>query len=319
MGSLWKMMKANAHWIVIICTLLIVLASFGVPFIHQGCGGEDEDDATIETKEVEVQEEAVDVEPPTIVQTVPEAGATDVPTNTPIRATFSEEIDPETLTQDVFIVVSGVSGEVSYADKIATYVPSTELAHYSTYTATIYRRVKDLAGNVVETDTQWTFTTGGASEESSEETAPPSTSITETEPVTESGEAVPPEVVSESPPTVEPVPEPTPELDTIPPTIISTFPADSAVKVPATIKTIQVEFSEEIDPSTIATSTFILRKRSMGVQGDVYYESGGKAYFHPSMNLSLGTTYIATISAGVKDTNGNPMGSSYSWKFTTQK
>ena len=80
-----------------------------------------------------------------------------------------------------------------------------------------------------------------------------------------------------------------------------------------------VEFSEEIDPSTIATSTFILRKRSMGVQGDVYYESGGKAYFHPSMNLSLGTTYIATISAGVKDANGNPMGSSYSWKFTTQK
>lgn len=98
------------------------------------------------------------------------------------------------------------------------------------------------------------------------------------------------------------------------PSVSSTSPADTATGVAAN-SAISVTFSEGMMASTITPSTFTL---SGGVTGTVSYDPVNKiATFTPSSNLAYSTTYTATVTIGVKDSAGNPMGSNYTWNFTT--
>ncbi|WP_168063718.1 Ig-like domain-containing protein [Candidatus Manganitrophus noduliformans] len=106
--------------------------------------------------------------PPTVHSTQPAAGAADVPLNTAIAVTFSEEMDPNTITTGTFFLDRGATGTVSYAGLTATFTPSGPLAPSTTYTVTVTTGAKDLVGNSLEENHLWTFTTGTLST-----TAPP--------------------------------------------------------------------------------------------------------------------------------------------------
>ena len=103
---------------------------------------------------------------PTVSSTVPANEAGGEAVNMKITATFSEEIDPLTITGATFLVTGPdampVSGTVTGVGATATFTPSGDLAYNTTYTATITSGVEDRAGNSLKNDYQWSFRTGDA-------------------------------------------------------------------------------------------------------------------------------------------------------------
>lgn len=104
-------------------------------------------------------------------------------------------------------------------------------------------------------------------------------------------------------------------LDTAPPTVISTSPANNATGVPIT-SAIIITFSETIDTATFNSSTFTLRNNGNNVAGTITV-NGALVTFTPSSNLAYSTTYTGTITTGVRDLVGNAMAADYIWSFTT--
>jgi hypothetical protein len=107
---------------------------------------------------------------PTITLTNPANVATNVQLNTTVNATFSEAMDPTTLTTATFTLTAPpgatlVTGTVSYAPAtdIATFTPASQLAPSTEYTATLTTGAKDTFGNALAAGpvpNPWTFTTG---------------------------------------------------------------------------------------------------------------------------------------------------------------
>jgi len=91
-----------------------------------------------------------------------------------------------------------------------------------------------------------------------------------------------------------------PVLDTTPPAVVSTIPAADATGVPIDAVA-SATFSEPVDPSTVGTATVTLTRSGVPVTG----------------NLCYGSTYVATVTSGIRDLAGNSMASSFSWQFTT--
>ncbi|HSW59327.1 MAG TPA: Ig-like domain-containing protein, partial [bacterium] len=103
--------------------------------------------------------------PPIVIATSPSIDATEVVLNTEIIAVFSEAMNPLTITEDNFTLLDGttpVEGVVSYNGVTATFSPENNLDQNKLYTATIHTGVTDLAGNEMEENYIWTFTTGTA-------------------------------------------------------------------------------------------------------------------------------------------------------------
>jgi hypothetical protein len=108
---------------------------------------------------------APDTTAPTVIFTDPADGETGVALNKKIAATFSEVMDPLTITTATFTLNQGatpISGSVTYVGLIATFDPTSDLASNTTYTATITIGAKDLAGNAMAAFYAWDFTTGAA-------------------------------------------------------------------------------------------------------------------------------------------------------------
>ncbi|MDD4888536.1 MAG: Ig-like domain-containing protein [Phycisphaerae bacterium] len=101
---------------------------------------------------------------PTVSSTDPANSATGVALNKKIAATFSEAMDPLTITTTSFRVSSPgstpVAGTVTYVGNTATFTPASSLTPNTTFTATITTGAKDLAGNALASNFTWTFTTG---------------------------------------------------------------------------------------------------------------------------------------------------------------
>lgn len=106
----------------------------------------------------------VDSTPPAVASTNPAANATNVALNATVAATFTEALDPLTLTAASFTVMQGttpVLGTVAYGPgATATFTPSSPLAGSLLFTATFSTAVKDLAGNALASAFGWSFTTG---------------------------------------------------------------------------------------------------------------------------------------------------------------
>ena len=84
-----------------------------------------------------------------------------------VTATFSEAMDPTTITSSSFVVTAGgvaVAGVVSYdsAARLATFVPGAAagFAANTVFVVTVTTSVTDLAGNALAADKVWGFSTG---------------------------------------------------------------------------------------------------------------------------------------------------------------
>lgn len=115
---------------------------------------------------------ATNTTPPKITLTNPANGATGVLLNATVNATFSEAMDPTTLTSAAFTLTAPpgatpVTGTVTYASAsdVATFTPTSPLVANTLYTATVTTGAKDTFGNALApgaVPNPWTFTTGTA-------------------------------------------------------------------------------------------------------------------------------------------------------------
>ena len=223
---------------------------------------------------------APDTTPPTVSSTSPLASASGVAVNALITASFSEPMDPLTVSTASFTLAcpagTPIAGTVGYAvsGNVATFTPVSNLPASTSCTATISTGVQDVAHNAMASAYTWSFTTGVAP-------------------------------------------------DTTPPTVSSTNPGDGAVGV-CVNKTVNVTFSEPMDPLTITTATFSLAVTAgASVMGVVSYDAATHiATFRPATALTgtPATNYTATIKGGangVKDLAGNALTLDQSTTFTT--
>ncbi len=214
---------------------------------------------------------------PTVSVTSPTNTAVAVPVNRKITVGFSEVVDPLTLTVENFKLtgpgLTPVAGNVTSVGATATFVPLTNLATNTVYTATITTGVADLAGNTLANNFVFTFTTA----------------LT---------------------------------VDTTSPTVISTIPLNLATGVNVN-QFVTAIFSEDMDPLTIATESFVLKETVSGatVPSAITYNVGSKtATLRQLNNLNFNTSYTATIkggSFGVRDLADNTMTVDKVWSFTT--
>ena len=100
------------------------------------------------------------------------------------------------------------------------------------------------------------------------------------------------------------------------PMVVSTIPDSNASSVPIN-SSISATFSEAVNPMTINTSTFMVMQGTVLIPGTVSFNGVNMAVFDPTDDLSVNTTYTVTISTGVTDLGGIPMGSNYTWSFMT--
>lgn len=104
-----------------------------------------------------------DTEPPFVVTTIPRDGEAGFPVFQALNVRFSEQMDPSTLDDSTFQVsTSGgtaVSGTVTVSGAEARFEPDSDLDAGVSYDATITSDAADLAGNALEADYQWSFTT----------------------------------------------------------------------------------------------------------------------------------------------------------------
>jgi len=95
----------------------------------------------------------------------------------------------------------------------------------------------------------------------------------------------------------------------------ATDPLDQAIGV-AQNKIVALTFSVAMDPSTITSSTFMLKQGTTSVAGAVTY-SGTTASFTPTSPLAANTVYTATVTTGAKDMAGDAIAANKVWSFTT--
>lgn len=100
---------------------------------------------------------------PRVLSTSPVNKATTIATNAVITASFSEEMDPASITNAQFTIQKdgvNVAGETSYDNVTGSFTPTADLAPNSLYTATLTTGVKSRLGTALAKNYSWSFTTG---------------------------------------------------------------------------------------------------------------------------------------------------------------
>ena len=144
------------------------LMAVPLAMLMAGCGGDDGTGGGFGG--------GLDITTPTVSSTVPADTVTGVAINRSIIATFSEAMDPTTITPTTFIVIEGVTqvpGTVTSVGTVAKFTPTRDLIPNTIVTATITTRVTDLTGNALAANKTWSFTTGTTAD-----TTPPTVSST---------------------------------------------------------------------------------------------------------------------------------------------
>ncbi len=106
---------------------------------------------------------------PTVLSTVPISGATNVNVSSALTATFSQPMNPATITTSTFTLATtsgntAVTGSVTFntGTSTATFMPSASLAYSTSYTANITTGATSSAGATLASNYVWTFTTGAS-------------------------------------------------------------------------------------------------------------------------------------------------------------
>jgi hypothetical protein len=110
---------------------------------------------------------AIDNVPPTVVSTDPLNAATNVPVNKIIKANFSKSMNPLSINGNTYTLKQGsvtIQGSVSYSGITASFAPSVNLLAGTVYNVTVTNGVKDLAGNAMVNNYNWSFTTAASAD-----------------------------------------------------------------------------------------------------------------------------------------------------------
>jgi hypothetical protein len=137
----------------IIKIIPILVMMFAVILV--GCKDDDTDDNPTPTEDAA----------PTIISTLPQDNDDDVARNSNIKITFSEAMDPATITNATFTVSqgsNGLDGNIVYSGVEATFTPAIAFGAESEFTATITTSAKSAKGINLEEDHVWSFTTSGS-------------------------------------------------------------------------------------------------------------------------------------------------------------
>jgi hypothetical protein len=99
--------------------------------------------------------------PPVVVNVTPVAGAVGVCLNAMATATFSQAMNPATITTNTFTIAPGVVGAVTLdsTNKVATFTPSAPLTVSTLYTAEISTGAQNAGGMPLAANYFWSFTT----------------------------------------------------------------------------------------------------------------------------------------------------------------
>src|SRR5207245_785047 len=121
---------------------------------------------------------------PTVTAQAPAPGATGVPLNTTVTATFSKPMNPTRRSSDLFrLRAAGSTADVpatvivNTAGTLATLTPSSPLAAGTVYTATAAAAVTDTSGTPLGADSLWSFTTDVAPTVTAQAPAPGATGV----------------------------------------------------------------------------------------------------------------------------------------------
>jgi hypothetical protein len=108
--------------------------------------------------------QSADMVAPRITAISPGNGAAAAPVQGEIRVTFSEPIDPATVTDSSFVLLDAIGvpvrGVVEYAVAAhAATLRTVSLAYGATYSVRLSAEIRDPAGNALEAPSRWRFTT----------------------------------------------------------------------------------------------------------------------------------------------------------------
>lgn len=82
-----------------------------------------------------------------------------------------------------------------------------------------------------------------------------------------------------------------------------------------------VKFSEPIDMTTVTPATFYMTKQGSAVKVPAGYETGpavNSVKIAPAAPLEGGVVYVVTVTAGIKDLDGEALATPWSWTFRVQ-
>lgn len=100
------------------------------------------------------------------------------------------------------------------------------------------------------------------------------------------------------------------------PTVSETNPSNQATNVPVD-SDIRAKFSGRIDPVTVNEKNFFILDASGPMAGKVTYQDK-MAIFKPGQPLGRGRQYNAVLTTGIKDLDGIPLPSNFTWSFVTE-
>ena len=96
----------------------------------------------------------------TVVSTTPTANEENVPTSVIITATFSQNLDSNTVTSSTFFVEPAIPGNLSYSGTTATFVPAPgSLDLNSVYQVTLTSGIRSVEGANLASNYAWVFRT----------------------------------------------------------------------------------------------------------------------------------------------------------------
>jgi Ice-binding-like/Bacterial Ig-like domain len=219
---------------------------------------------------------------PAVIATNPLSGATNVPVNTKIIATFSEAMNSSTVTAPgtVTVAVAGANGAVVPGTVIyvaaadtARFAPSANFVASTQYTVTIDTSAQSAAGSALASRYQWSFTTAS-----------------------------------------------TPDVTA--PTLTLTVPASAATGIPTNETITGTFSKVMDPATITAAGTFTVAVAGAGgaaVPGLVGY-AGSIATFTPTTALASGTQFAVTITNAAQDLSGNALVAGVvpnPWTFST--
>lgn len=209
-----------------------------------------------------------DLIPPLVVSTDPATELLDVDASKIMTITFSEDIDPASVDANTFKINDGTTdckGTYSITGNTVTFTPDPNYTTSKKQTVTLTQGIKDLAGNTLPADYQFSFYTN----------------------------------------------------DNLPPEVISTNPAMDAIQVVPN-KVITATFNEELDYTTVGTTTVVLKEVDTGTEVEgIALLNVDTINFTPKDDLKTNTKYELTLTTGLTDLVGNALAADYVTQFTT--